>query len=240
MTRSPRREPALAIDILTLFPEMFAGPFRESMIRLAKKKGLVKIRVHNLRRWARDKHRSCDDKPYGGGAGMVMMVEPVHDALSRLKAGGEAQVILLSPQGERFDQAVAWDLSRQKRLIFICGHYEGVDERIRAHYVDREISVGDFILTGGELPAMCLVDSLVRLVPGVVGNKDSIQHESFQEGLLECPHYTRPRDFRGLSVPEVLLSGDHKKVAEWRKKQSLARTKEKRPDLWERLHHFET
>ncbi|MBI4550577.1 MAG: tRNA (guanosine(37)-N1)-methyltransferase TrmD [Candidatus Omnitrophica bacterium] len=237
MSRAPRKEPALTIEILTLFPEMFAGPFRESMIRLAKEKGLVKIKVHNLRRWARDKHRSCDDKPYGGGAGMVMMVEPIHDALEHLKAKPGAEVVLLSPQGERFSQDLAWELARRKRLILICGHYEGVDERVREHYVDREISVGDFVLTGGELPAMCVADSLVRLVPGVVGNQDSIRHESFQEGLLEYPHYTRPREFRGMTVPDVLLSGDHKKVEEWRKKQALARTRERRPDLWHKLNH---
>lgn len=211
---------------------MFVGPFRESMIRLAKKKGLVKIQVHNLRRFTLDRHKTCDDKPFGGGPGMVMMAEPLFKGIEFLKARRPgAKVILLAPQGKKYNQREAWQLSRESHLILVCGHYEEVDERVREHLIDAEYSIGDFITTGGELPAMCLVDSLVRLVPGVVGNKDSIQHESFQNGLLDHPHYTRPRVFRGFSVPEVLLSGDHKKVEAWRKEQALRRTQERRPDL---------
>ncbi len=211
---------------------MFAGPFRESMIRLAKKKGLVKIKVHNLRKFAKGKHKSCDDKPFGGGAGMVMMAEPLLKAIDFLKKHSpQAKVVLLSPQGKLFTQQEAWKLSRESHLIFLCGHYEGVDERVRQYGVDLEVSIGDFITTGGELPVMCLVDSLVRLVPGVLGNEDSIQHESFQGDLLEYPHYTRPRVFRGMTVPEVLLSGNHNKVASWRKERAYQRTQERRPDL---------
>ncbi len=202
------------------------------MIRLAKKKGLVKIQVHNLRRFTLDRHKTCDDKPFGGGPGMVMMAEPLFKGIEFLKARRPgAKVILLAPQGKKYNQREAWQLSRESHLILVCGHYEEVDERVREHLIDAEYSIGDFITTGGELPAMCLVDSLVRLVPGVVGNKDSIQHESFQNGLLDHPHYTRPRVFRGFSVPEVLLSGDHKKVEAWRKEQALRRTQERRPDL---------
>ena len=227
-----KKGPLLTVDILTIFPEMFAGPFRESMIRLAKKKGLVKIQVHNLRRFTHDRHKTCDDKPFGGGPGMVMMAEPLFEAIEFLKARRPgAKVILLTPQGKPYVQKDAWQLSRESELILVCGHYEEVDERVRERLIDMEYSIGDFITTGGELPAMCLVDSLVRLVPGVVGNKDSIQHESFQNGLLDHPHYTRPRVFRGLAVPEVLLSGDHKKVEAWRKEQALRRTRERRPDL---------
>jgi len=227
-----KKAPLLTIDILTLFPEMFAGPFRASMIRLAKKKGLVKIQVHDLRRFTRDKRKTCDDKPFGGGPGMVMMAEPLFEGIEFLKMRRpKAKVILLTPQGKRYTQQEAWQLSRASQLILICGHYEEVDERVREHAVDREYSVGDFVTTGGELPAMCLADSLVRLVPGVVGNKDSIQHESFQNDLLDHPHYTRPRIFRNYAVPDVLLSGDHKKVEAWRKNQAYRRTLERRPDL---------
>lgn len=234
-TLTVKTKPTLEIDILTLFPKMFIGPFRESMIRLAKKKGLVKIQVHDLRKFAEGKHRSCDDKPFGGGAGMVMMIEPIFKALDFLKKRfPQAKVIYLSPQGCRFTQEEAWKLSRERHLIFLCGHYEGVDERVRQLGIDLEVSIGDFITTGGELPAMCVVDSLVRLVPGVVGNQDSVQHESFQRGLLDYPHYTRPRVFHGMATPEVLLSGNHDRIAQWRKKQAHLRTKERRPDLLER------
>ena len=225
-----KKKPPLEIDILTLFPGMFAGPFRESMIRLAKKKGLVKIRVRDLRKYTQDKHRKCDDKPYGGGPGMVMMAQPIFDAVDALRKK-KTTVVLLSPQGEPFTQKLAGEMARAERLILICGHYEGVDERVSEHLVDREVSIGDFVLTGGELPAMCLVDSVVRLVPGVVGNADSINEESFQNGLLDFPHYTRPRVFRGWEVPEVLAAGDHKKVSCWRKEQAHLTTRKRRPDL---------
>jgi tRNA (guanine37-N1)-methyltransferase len=214
---------------------MFAGPFRESMIRLAKAKGLVRIRVHDLRRFATDKHRRCDDKPFGGGPGMVLTAEPIFRAVEWLKKKDpEAKVVLLCPQGRPFSQQEAGRLSGLRHLILLCGRYEGVDERVREHAVDLEISVGDFVATGGELPAMCVVDSVIRLVPGVVGNADSIRQESFQEGLLDHPHYTRPRVFRGWAVPGALLSGDHKRVTAWRREQAERRTRERRPDLLER------
>lgn len=211
---------------------MFDGPFRESMIRLAKRKGLIRIKIHNLRRFAKGRHRKCDDKPYGGGPGMVMMAEPVFGAIDALKRNApDSKVVLLSPQGERFTQARAWELSHLGHLIVLCGHYEGIDERVREFGVDLEFSVGDFVTTGGEIPAMGLVDSVVRLVPGVVGNEKSIREESFQNGLLDHPHYTRPSIFRGHAVPAALLSGDHEKVTRWRAQQAYLRTRERRPDL---------
>jgi len=226
------KPPLLAIDILTLFPGMFEGPFRESMIRLAKRKGLVKIRVHNLRKFTHDRHRKCDDKPFGGGPGMVMMAQPIFDAVESLRKRGEdSRVILFSPQGKTFTQQVAGRMAGLKHLILICGHYEGVDERVRDGIVDEEISVGDFVLTGGELPAMCFVDGVVRLVPGVVGNSESVRQESFQNGTLDFPHYTRPSVFRGIEVPKVLLTGAHGKIEAWRREQSRLRTRQLRPDL---------
>lgn len=230
-----KKEPHLEIDVLTLFPGMFMGPFRESMLKLAKRKGLVKIRVRDLRKYTLDRHRKCDDKPYGGGPGMVMMAQPIFDAVEALKKRkANAKVVLLTPAGKRLTQKLAGELAKAKNLILICGHYEGVDERVCEHLADEEISIGDFVLTGGELAAMCLVDSLVRLVPGVVGNAESIEQESFQGGLLDFPHYTRPRIFRGWEVPPALLAGDHDKVAKWRKEQAYLRTRKRRPDLMEK------
>ena len=220
----------MKIDILTIFPEMFEGPFRESMIKRAENKKLVKIKIHDLRVWTEDKHKTVDDKPFGGGPGMVMKVEVIDKALKALKTD-KTRVVLLTPQGKTFKQKIAKRLSELKHIILICGHYEGFDERIREHFVDEEISIGDYVLTGGEIPAMVVVDAMVRLIPGVVGKKESLKEESFSQDLLEYPQYTRPADYKGWKVPEVLLSGDHEKIKKWRKEQAEKRTKLKRPDL---------
>ena len=218
----------MLIDVLTLFPKMFENVLGESILKRAQGKGLAEIRVHNLRDWTDDAHRTADDKPFGGGAGMVMKIEPVWRALRELS--GKSKVILLTPQGKKFDQKIAKKLAKEKRLILICGHYEGVDERIR-ELSDCEISIGDYILTCGELPAMVLVDSIVRLIPGVLGDDESIKFESFESGTLEYPQYTRPAEFKGMKVPQVLLNGNHKKIEEWRKVEAMKRTEERRPDL---------
>jgi len=224
----------MRIDILTLFPEMFKGPLDESMIKIAKKKNLLDIRVHNLRKWTSDIHRTADDKPYGGGSGMIMKLEPIYMALVDIRReDGEGRVILLSPQGTKLKQHTAKRLSKEGHLILICGHYEGVDERVRA-LINEEISIGDYVLTCGELPACVLVDCVARLLPGVLGDPNSVETESFEHGLLEYPQYTRPRVYKGMKVPDVILSGDHKKIDEWRKKEAVKRTKEKRPDLFRR------
>lgn len=230
----------MKFDILTVFPEMFGGPLDTSMIKKAKDKGLVKIKIHNLRKWAKDAHKTVDNRPYGGGKGMIFMVEPIFEALKYLSPKDKtkkSKVILLSPQGKVFNQKKAQKLAKLDRLILLAGHYEGFDERIREHLIDEEISIGDYILTGGELPAMVIVDSVVRLLPGVL-DKEAIEHESFSsskiENLLDYPTYTRPADFKGWKVPEILLSGDHAEIKKWRKKKSIARTKKKRPDLTEK------
>lgn len=219
----------MKIDILTLFPDMFKGVLTESIVKRAQKKGKVKIRVHNLRKWTSDRHKTADDKPFGGGCGMVMKVEPIYKALKSL-SGKNTDVILLTPQGRRLDQKLARKLAGRKHIVFICGHYEGVDERIRG-LATNEISIGDYILTGGEIPAMAVMDSVIRLIPGVLGKGESVADESFENNMLEYPQYTRPREFKGMAVPGDLLSGDHKRIAEWRKKQALKKTKEVRPDL---------
>lgn len=215
---------------------MFTPVLNESIIKRAQKKEKVKIVLHDLRDYSFDKHRKVDDRPFGGGSGMVLRPEPifaaVEDLLSRIKPRKEkTQVILLSPQGKTFNQRIAKELTRHKHLILICGHYEGLDERVRHYLIDREISIGDYILTGGELPAMIIVDAIVRLIPGVLGDKKSLHFESFEDNLLEYPQYTRPANFRGMKVPAVLLSGDHDKIRGWRRKEALAITKAKRPDL---------
>lgn len=225
----------MLIDILTLFPKMFENVLGESILHRAQKKGLAGIRVWDLRDWTSDAHRSADDKPFGGGPGMVMKIEPVWRALEELKKNPEgkaraAKIVLLTPQGKRFDQKTAKRFAKEKRLILICGHYEGVDERIR-QMADEEISIGDYVLTCGEIPAMAFMDAVVRLIPGVLGDDESIVSESFERGLLEYPQYTRPAEFKGKKVPQVLLSGDHKKIEEWRMAEALKRTKERRPDL---------
>jgi len=223
----------MRIDIITIFPKMFSPVLDESIIKRAQGKGKVKIHIHDLRDYTSDKHRKVDDRPFGGGSGMVMNAQPIFSAVGKLKTKAKtgAKVILLCPQGEKLTQKVAKRLAGYRHLILICGHYEGVDERVREKLADEEISIGDYVLTGGELPAMVLVDSVVRLLPGVLGDKNSLNFESFEGNLLEYPQYTRPADFRGLGVPEVLLSGDHNKISSWRQKEALKRTKERRPDL---------
>ncbi|MEA1928744.1 MAG: tRNA (guanosine(37)-N1)-methyltransferase TrmD [Candidatus Auribacterota bacterium] len=220
----------MQIDIITLFPGMFSGFLSESIIKRAQEKGIVHIRTVDLRDYTHDRHRTADDRPYGGGAGMVLKVEPLFEAVEALRTP-ESSVILLSPRGKLFEQERAHSLSLRKHLILLCGHYEGVDERFSRELVDEEISVGDYILTGGELPALVVVDSVVRLIPGVLGDSESSVDESFARGRLEYPQYTRPEKYRGLDVPKILLSGDHGKVARWREKESFLTTYHRRPDL---------
>jgi len=225
----------IRFDILTLFPEMFESPFDSSLLKKAQEKGLLEIAVHDIRDYAEDRHRMTDDYPYGGGSGMVMKVDPIARALEDVvPERREAKVILLTPQGKVFNQNTAQDLSASSRIVLISGRYEGVDERVREHLVDEEISVGDYILTGGELPAMIIVDAVARLVSGVLGNCDSAATESFSTGLLEYPQYTRPADFRGWKVPDVLLSGNHRLIDAWRRRESLIKTALRRPDLLSR------
>ena len=222
----------LTFDILTLFPAMFVGPTTESILKRAQEKKLVEICVRNLRDWTHDKHRTTDDRPFGGGPGMVMKPEPIFEAVEELKRGSPvAWVVMLTPQGRRFDQQAARELAARKHVIMICGHYEGVDERVREALVDEEISIGDYVLTNGALAAMVVVDATARLVPGVLGHADSAKDESFSSGWLEYPQYTRPADFRGMKVPEVLVSGHHAEIEKWRREQAKLRTKERRPDL---------
>jgi tRNA (guanine37-N1)-methyltransferase len=226
----------MKIDVLTLFPEMFGGVFGHSILKKAEENNAVSYNVVNFRDYADNKHKTVDDYPYGGGAGMVLKPQPIFDAVADLKekaGGGEPRVVLLCPQGERYTQKKAEELSSLEHLIFVCGHYEGYDERIREHLVTDEISIGDFVLTGGELGAMVLIDSIVRLLPGVLGNEESHMKDSFSTGFLEHPHYTRPADFRGMKVPDILTSGNHRLVDEWRMKESLKRTYLRRPDLFE-------
>ena len=219
-------------DIVTLFPEIFSGPLDESILGRAQEKGLVQIHVHDLRNWTRDRHRVVDDVPYGGGAGMVLKPEPVFEAVDSLREA-ESRVLLLSPQGERFDHEMACCLAEVRHLIFLCGRYEGFDERVRT-LADHEISIGDYVLSGGELPSLVVIDAVVRLVPGVVGDQDSVRHDSFATGLLDHPHYTRPPEYQGLHAPEVLQSGDHEQIRRWRRKEALRRTLLRRSDLLKR------
>lgn len=253
----------MRIDILTIFPEMFDAVLNESIIKRAREKRKIMINVHNLRDYSPDKHRKVDDRPFGGGPGMILGPEPIfnaiRDIISKLPEGPRAfsekgraygaskgqrslakvgsrrsrgKIILLSPQGMRLNQKIAQRLAKYKHLILICGHYEGIDERVRRYLVDFEISIGDYVLTGGELPAMVVIDCVIRLIPGVLGEKKSLQIESFKDNLLEYEQYTRPADYRGMKVPSVLLSGNHKKIEEWRRKQAIKVTKKKRPDLF--------
>lgn len=226
----------MIIDIVTIFPKMFKPVINESIIKRAQGKKLVKINLYNLRDFTEDKHKKIDDRPFGGGPGMIMQVESIFNAIKFLKAKAKnkktkPKVILLCPQGETLNQAIAKRLSRLRHIILICGHYEGVDERVRQYLVDKEISIGDYILTGGELPAMVLVDAVARLIPGVLGAKDSLTKESFSDNLLEYPQYTRPANFNKMKVPVVLLSGDHKRIEQWRQKMAQAVTHKKRPDI---------
>ncbi len=224
------------IDVLTLFPEMFAGVLGESIVKRALEKGLASVTLTNFRDYATDKHRSVDDKPYGGGPGMVLMCEPMFAAVEDVTSKGPAvdEVVLLTPQGRKYDQKLATELSTKKRLVLIAGHYEGFDERIRTELATMEVSVGDYVLSGGEIPALVLIDSLIRLLPGVLGDDDSSKEESFSHDLLEYPQYTRPAEFRGMTVPEILLSGNHEKIRQWRHEQAVERTERKRPDLNDR------
>ncbi len=222
----------MRIDVITIFPDMFSPIINESIVKRAQEKRKVSIHIHDLRAYTTDKHKKIDDRPFGGGPGMVMMAQPVIDAVKKIKGRRRVEVILLCPSGVPLTQAQAKNLSKIKNVILICGHYEGIDERVREEVVDRVVSIGDYVLTGGELPAMVLIDCLTRLIPGVLGAAESLMKESFEEGLLDFPQYTRPADFRGKKVPNVLLSGNHAQVKKWRKAQSLIRTKENRPDLF--------
>lgn len=224
----------MCIDILTLFPDICRAPLSASMMKRAQESGVLDLRIHNLRDWTTDKHHVVDDAPFGGGQGMVMKPEPIFKAVEDLKSrieNRESRIVLMSPAGRRFDQEMAEELSRESHLIIICGHYEGVDHRVVEHLVDEEISIGDYVLTNGAIAAVVLVDAVVRLLPGALGHEQSAADDSFSGGLLEGPQYTRPSDFRGWKVPDVLLSGNHGEIAKWRKEQARQRTHENRPDL---------
>ncbi|MBZ0158997.1 tRNA (guanosine(37)-N1)-methyltransferase TrmD [Candidatus Methylomirabilis sp.] len=218
-------------DVLTLFPGFFQGPLSESILKRAQQHGIVRIAVHDLRSYAHDRHAVVDDRPYGGGAGMVLKPEPILDAVASLRRGQEPHLVLLTPQGRPFKQAVAKELVEHQHLLLICGRYEGFDERVRALLTPDEISIGDYVLTGGELPALVLLDAVIRLIPGVLGDEDSARYDSFVDTLLDFPHYTRPQSVQGLIVPDVLLSGDHERIRRWRRKEALRATKARRPDL---------
>jgi tRNA (guanine37-N1)-methyltransferase len=225
----------MRFDIVTIFPGMFESPFSETIIKRAQEKGIVEFYLHDVRDYAHDKHRSVDDAPYGGGAGMVMKPEPLVRALEGVPRMQNSMRILLTPQGEPFSHKLAREFSERSQVILICGRYEGIDERARQAICDKEISLGDFVLSGGEIAAMAVIDAITRLLPGVLGNEESIAEESFATGLLEYPQYTRPENFRGSRVPEILRSGDSAKIRRWRRTQALLRTKEKRPDLFEKI-----
>ena len=237
----------MKIDILTLFPNMIKGPLKESILKRAQEKRLVRINVLDIRSFTHNRHRTADDAPYGGGAGMVLKPEPIFEAVESLIKQAPSKdkglkpvacdlqrIILLTPQGERFDQGMAKRMAKEKHLIFICGHYEGIDERVRRIVTD-EISIGDYVLTGGELASLVVIDALVRLIPGVLGKEESIIRDSFYDGLLDYPHYTRPEEYRKMRVPSVLLSGHHERIAKWRRKEALRRTLKSRPDLVEEI-----
>jgi len=218
------------IDVLTLFPAMFVGPLDESIIMRARKAGLLDLKIHQLRDWTQDRHKTVDDRPFGGGPGMLMKPEPLFAAVENLRREG-TKVILLTPSGRKFSQAIARELADQKDLLFVTGHYEGFDERVRENLADDELSIGDYVLTNGALPAMVIIDAVARLLPGVLGDDESSRDESFSQGLLEYPQYTRPAEFRGMKVPEVLLSGNHAEIEKWRCEQARLRTNAVRPDL---------
>jgi len=225
----------MKIDILTLFPEICRAPLSESMMKRAQENKIVDLRIHNLRDWTTDKHHIVDDAPFGGGQGMVMKPEPIFAAVEELQKSAiknqKSKIILMSPGGRRLDQELATELSKESHLTVVCGHYEGVDHRVIEHLVDLEVSIGDYVLTNGAIAAVVLVDAVVRLLPGVLGHEQSAHDDSFSAGLLEAPQYTRPAEFRGWKIPEVLLSGNHSEIAKWRKEQALKRTKQNRPDL---------
>ena len=227
----------MRIDILTLFPNSFA-PLQESILERATESGKIEINIKNIRDYSKDKHKKCDDDTFGGGPGMVMMVQPIFDAMHSIADFETAYKVYLSPRGSVFNQEKAKELAKKEHLIFLCGHYEGVDQRVIDNLIDEEISIGDYVLTGGELPTMVVVDAVSRLAPGVLGGgKESSEIESFEDDLLEYPQYTKPRDFMGMTVPDILISGDHKKVDEWRKLEAEKITRERRPDLWEKYQN---
>jgi tRNA (guanine37-N1)-methyltransferase len=223
----------MRVDVMTLFPAMFAGPLDESIVRRARVAGKLDLRVHDLRSWTHDRHKTVDDRPFGGGPGMVLKPEPLFEAVESLKGEG-TRVVLTSPSGRLFRQELAREWAALPHLIFLCGSYEGFDERVREHLADDDVSIGDYVLTNGALPAMVMIDAVTRLLPGVLGDDASSEEESFSDGLLEYPHYTRPSEFRGWGVPEVLQSGNHAEIARWRRAQAVRRTAERRPDLWEK------
>lgn len=226
----------IKFDVLSIFPEMFASPLNFSLLKKAQEKSILNICLHDIRNWADDKHKMTDDAPYGGGCGMVMKVEPVEKALAAIRSPeDDSLVVLMTPQGKTFNQKIAAQLAEKKQIIIICGRYEGVDERIREHLVDREISIGDYILTGGELAALVLIDAVSRLIPDVLGNPESTLGESFSHNLLEYPQYTRPAEYKGWKVPDVLLSGNHAQIELWHKRESLRRTYQRRPDLLKKI-----
>ncbi len=229
----------MRVDVLTLFPAMFAGPLDESIIRRARDSGRLQLAVHDLRNWAHDRHRTVDDEPYGGGPGMVLKCEPIFEAVEALSSAA-TRVVMLTPAGRPFAQAVAREMAQCEHLLLLCGSYEGFDERIRQTLVHEELSIGDYVLTNGALPAMVLIDAVTRLLPGVLGDDASAVDESFSHGLLEYPQYTRPPEFRGMSVPPVLLSGNHAVIAQWRQAQAEIRTRQQRPDLVENKRSAET
>lgn len=220
----------MKIDVLTLFPGMFSGPLDESIVKRAREAGILNLGIHNLRDWTHDRHKTVDDRPFGGGPGMLLKPEPIFEAVEQL-AGEKTKVILLCPQGRKFDQNIARELANEEHVLLVCGSYEGFDERIREALADDELSIGDFVLTNGALPAMVVIDAVTRLLPGVLGHDESAKDESFSDGMLEYPHYTRPAEFRGMKVPDVLLSGNHAEIAKWREQQARQRTAARRPDL---------
>ena len=224
----------MKFDIVTLFPEMVENACEHSIISRAKNEGLIDINTINPRDFTHSKHKKVDDTPYGGGAGMVLMCQPFMDAINSIEKTDNSETIILTPQGETFNRNMAKEFSQKSQLIMICGHYEGFDERIRTLSGAREVSIGDFVLTGGELPALCILDSTIRYIDGVLGKLDSADYDSFEDGLLEYPQYTKPREYEGLSVPEVLLNGNHAEIAAWRKEQQIIKTKNSRPDLWDK------
>jgi len=220
----------MKIDVLTLFPAMFAGPLDESIIKRARDTGLLDLKIHQLRDWTHDRHKTVDDRPFGGGPGMLLKPEPLFEAIESLKRE-KTRVILLSPSGRKFNQAIARELAQQEDLLLVTGHYEGFDGRVREALADDELSIGDYVLTNGALPAMVVIDAVTRLLPGVLGDDESSHDESFSHGLLEYPQYTRPAEFRGMKVPDVLVSGNHAGIEKWRREQAKLRTKKQRPDL---------